>query len=154
MRQSTEEQKRNKLFSVTFILLLFFIHSGCMDPTEYKPDEPPEKSEPPDPPIILLPESDTVFRCYQNHVVVCDWTLIEGAQAYEMQIDTISNFSSSYPHGASPPTPVLLSVYPPMTTYFLRARAYSSSWIWYTDWSDTRRFYLIPTSDTIIHDTT
>lgn len=154
MKETKMNRRLKQLFSLTSILFLFFIHFGCMDPDELKPDEPPEKIEPPEPPIILLPEPDTAFRCHRSRLIQCDWSLVEGAQSHQIQIDTSSSFSYSYPQGATPPTSVRLYVYPPMTTYYLRVRSNSSSWIWHTDWSETRRFYLISTSDTFIHDTT
>ena len=150
IKQNKINQRLNKLFSLAFILFLFFINFGCMDPDEYKPDEPPEKLEPPEAPNILLPEPDAEFRSYDHCLVQFDWSPVEGAQEYEIEIDTTSTFSHTWPEACWPPTAVLLPFYPPKTTYFFRVRAYSSSWIWYTDWSESRRFYLLPVgSDTV-----
>jgi len=149
IKQNNMSQRLGRLFSLTFILFLFFINFGCMDPNEYKPEEPPEKLEPPEAPTVLLPEPDAVFRSKDQCLVQFDWSHV-GGQGYEYEIDTTPDFIYDYPHTTSPPIAVLLTFYPPQTTYFFRVRAYSSSWIWYTDWSEPRRFYLLPVStDTV-----
>lgn len=151
IKQNKINQRLNKLFSLVFILFLFFIHFGCMNPEELEPDEPPEKIEPPEPPNVLLPEPEAEFRSYDHRWVQFDWSHVEGAQVYEIEIDTAPDFSHAWPEEASPPTEVRLAFYPPKTTYFFRVRAYNSSWIWYTYWSESRRFYLLPVgSDSVV----
>lgn len=134
--------RRNLLFFILFLCCGIF---GCMDSDEYKPDDPPFV-DPPDPPIILLPEPDAELRSKEYRWVQCDWTHVEGAQSYEMQIDTTSDLGYSWAFAASPGVTIRLDFYPPVTTYYFRVRAYSSAWTWYTAWSETRRFYLLPVS--------
>ena len=149
--QCIKNQKINRFFSVVFVLFVFLIQCGCMDPHEYEPEEPPEKPEPPEAPTILRPESDEEFRSQDKRSVPLNWSPVEGKEYYEIEIDTTAGFTYSHPHDVyAPPTSVYLLCYPPRTTYYFRVRAYSSAWIWYTDWSETRRFYLIPVSaDTV-----
>lgn len=134
------------LVSVGFLLTV-----GCMDPDEYKPEEPPEKIEPPDGPSVLLPVQDTLFRCEYYCLVMLTWTHVDGAEGYEFQVDRDSTFSMSFPYqGFYPPYTFSAFCYPPITTYYFRVRAYSDAWTWYTDWSDTRRFHLMPVQDDTI----
>jgi len=130
-----------------------FVCMGCMDPNEYKPEDPPQKIDPPEGPSALLPVQDALFRSEYYCQVMLDWTEVDGAQAYEFQVDTDSNFTYSYPwQGYYPPTIYSAVCFPPITTYYFRVRAYSDEWTWYTDWSDIVRFHVMPVEDdTIFH---
>ena len=141
-----------KTVNVLPILVAVFIAVlGCMDPDEYKPEEPPVKTDPPGGPSVLLPNQDALFRCEYYYTVMLNWTDVDSAQGYEYQVDTDSTFSSSFPYqGQWPPSSFYAVCFPPITTYYFRVRAYSDAWTWYTDWSDTRRFHLIPVQDDTI----
>jgi hypothetical protein len=147
MEHFLKKWRRKFLYSITF---LFCMILGCMDSGEYRGDDPPF-IDPPDPPIILLPEPDAEFRSRGYCWVLCDWTHVEGVQSYEMQIDTTPDLSYTWAYSATAGNPIRLDFYPPVTSYYFRIRAYSNAWTWYTAWSDTRRFYLLPVSgDTMI----
>ena len=138
-------------FFIVYSLLSFLSVVSCMDPNEYKPEDPPQKIDPPAGPSAILPLQDTLFRCEHYCSVTLDWTEVDSAQGYEFQIDTSSSFSGSFPYqGQYPPTSFSAYCYPPVTTYFFRVRAYSDLWTWYTDWSEVRRFYLMPVQDDTI----
>jgi hypothetical protein len=152
------EKRRGVWLSMVSLLircLLFAIFAlvMCMDPDAYKPDEPPAKIDPPDAPTIILPVQDTVVRSEYSCYVTLDWTGVEGAEGYEFQVDRDSNFSASFPYqGQFPPISFYAVCFPPVTTYYFRTRAYSDLWIWYTAWSEVRRFHLMPVEDdTIFH---
>jgi hypothetical protein len=143
--------KRIQGFILVFVSVGFILGVGCMDPNEYEPEGPPEKTDPPEGPSVLQPDQDTLFRCEYYYVVTLDWTRVNGAQGYEFQIDRDSTFATSYPYQHQYP-PTLFSAYCflPATTYYFRVRAYSDAWTWYTNWSDTRRFHLMPVQDDTI----
>lgn len=137
---------------VHFLLVFIFLASfGCMDPGQYEPEEPPVKTDPPEGPSVLLPEQDALFRSLYLVWVDLDWIEVEGAEGYEYQVNTDSSFAVSYPYLVPfPPTAFNAFCYPPITTYFFRVRAHSSAWTWYTDWSELRRFHLMPVEDDTI----
>jgi hypothetical protein len=127
------------------IPLLIIFHFACTDLSEYEPEGPPQKADPPEGPSVLLPTQDTIFFCVHYCWVPLDWTQVNGAWAYEFQVSMDSSFMGSFPYqGQYPPTEVSTILFGPGTTYYFRVRAYSDLWIWYTDWSDVRRFYLMP----------
>ncbi|MGB7055650.1 MAG: hypothetical protein WBE28_10060 [bacterium] len=133
---------------MTIILMACF---GCMDPDEYKPEDPPQKTDPPLGPSALLPLQDALFRSEYYCAVTLDWTTVDGARGYEFQVDMDSSFTSSYPYqGQFPPASFSAVCFPPVTTYFFRVRAYSDAWTWYTDWSEVRRFHVMPVEDDTI----
>ncbi len=138
-------------FALVFVVTVFLAVAGCMDPDEYKPEGPPEKTDPPDGPSVLLPAQDASWRCEYYYPVTLNWTGVDGAQGYEFQVNTDSTFSSAFPfQGFFPPYTFYAVCFPPITTYYFRVRAYSDAWTWYTDWSDTRRFHLMPVQDDTI----
>lgn len=139
--------------STVFIAIALMASFRCMDPNEYKPEDPPQKIDPPEGPSALLPVQDTLFRCEYHCWVTLDWTEVDSAEGYEFQVDTDSSFAASYPYqGQFPPTSFFATCFPPVTTYFFRVRAYSDAWTWYTDWSEVRKFHLMPVEDdTIFH---
>jgi hypothetical protein len=137
--------------ALLILVVAFLAIAGCMDPDEYKPEDPPEKTDPPDGPSVLQPPQDVLYRCEYYYTVWLNWTDVDGAQGYEFQVDTDSTFSSSFPYqGEWPPSSFQAACFPPITTYYFRVRAYSNAWTWYTDWSDTRRFHLMPVQDDTI----
>lgn len=145
-----KHEKGRLIVSVVLLLISFSVLISCMDPGDYEPEGPPEKPEPPGPPVMLTPTQDAEFHCREYAWVQFDWTPVEGAQDYEIQYDTSASFTYAFPYPAYPPASFSLIFYAPMTTYYARVRAYSSAWTWYTEWSDPRRFYLLPSSgDTI-----
>jgi hypothetical protein len=137
-----------KVFSIIIMALFVVTCFGCMDPGEYKPEDPPQKTDPPEGPSALLPVQDALFRSEYYCYVTLDWTEVDGAQGYEFQVDTDSTFTASYPYqGQFPPSSYHAACFPPITTYFFRVRAYSDAWTWYTDWSEIRRFHVMPVED-------
>ncbi|UCD04642.1 MAG: hypothetical protein JSV98_05850 [candidate division WOR-3 bacterium] len=143
--------KKTTNLGAVIISVLVILAIGCMDPDEYKPEEPPEKTDPPEGPSVLLPLQDTLFRCEYYRTVLFDWTGVDSAQGYEFQIDRDSTFTTAFPYqGFFPPYSFEAFCFPPVTTYYFRVRAYSDLWTWYTDWSDTRRFHLISVQDDTI----
>ncbi len=138
-------------FGAVIMSIVLILAIGCMDPDEYKPEEPPEKTEPPDGPGVLLPEQDALWHCEYYHTVILDWTDVDNAQGYEFQVDRDSTFTASFPYqGFFPPYVFTAVCFPPITTYYFRVRAYSDAWTWYTNWSDVRRFHLVPVQDDTI----
>lgn len=147
-RRKNIEQVCVRVFPLAIVAISVIACFGCMDPDEYKPEDPPLKTDPPAGPSALLPEQDALFRCEYYCQVMFDWTQVDGAQGYEYQVDSDSTFTGSYPYqGQWPPVIHSAVCFPPITTYYFRVRAYSDAWTWYTDWSETRRFHVMPVED-------
>lgn len=150
IRQHNVNEKLGVFFFLAFVSLASY---GCMDPSQYEPEGPPVKADPPEGPTVLQPAQDVIFRIRYQELVHLAWTAVDGAQGYEYQVDTDPSFVGSFPYlTASTDTSYYAHSYPPITTYFFRVRAHSSAWIWYTDYSEPRRFHVMPIEDdTILH---
>lgn len=151
MKEIGHHSMHPKLCVLSFLAFAFLVSSGCMDPGQYEPEEPPVKTDPPEGPSVLLPAQDALFRSLYDRWVTLAWTVVEGAEGYEFQVDRDSSFAASFPYQYSGDTTAYNAYcYPPITTYFFRVRAHSSAWTWYTDWSELRRFHLMPVEDDTI----
>ena len=150
-----EEGNKSQLLLIslkwTFFVFLLLAGIVCMDPSEYEPEDPPQKVDPPEAPLMLLPEPDDEYRCMNTCWVSFDWSYVEGAQGYEIQISPDSTFMNAFPYPAYGSGALHeLTFHAPRITYYCRVHAYSSEWTWYTAWSETRRFHLLPVAgDTI-----
>lgn len=115
---------------------------ACRDADEY--DDPYDEEAPP-PPECLYPLPDTVIACGSTHAVFFDWTEVEGAQRYDIQIDTTENFDEeSMYFDDNPPRTLTLNRYDSNTKYYWRVRAASVYWrTLFTEWSEVRVFYLV-----------
>ena len=120
------------------------VGKGCKDPDEYDPEEP--QFPPPGPPQLILPYPDTNLCSgspFQN--VFFDWNTVSGAEIYEIQTDsTLSWSTAEITRVSNPPTFIRLYRYAGTAPWYVRIRAGSVNWTNYTDWSDTRRFFLRP----------
>lgn len=131
-------------FCVVSCLLLLFANYSCTDPEEYNPYDPLDP--PPGPPALLYPLPDTNL-CYgpRMHNVLFDWTVVSGAEMYEIQTDSTLTWNTAViSQSPSPPMYIPLYRYAGTAVYYARIRAASSQWTNYTVWSDSRRFYLRP----------
>ena len=139
--------KLPKLSPSLLIILLIaavLVGNGCKDPDEYDPEEP--QFPPPGPPQLILPYPDTNLCSgspFQN--VFFDWNTVSGAEIYEIQTDsTLSWSTAEITRVSNPPTFIRLYRYAGTAPWHARIRAGSVNWTNYTDWSDTRRFFLRP----------
>jgi hypothetical protein len=126
------------------VISLMLVAHGCKDPDEYNPGEP--QYPPPGPPELLLPYADTNLCYGSRHVpVFFDWTTVGGAEIYEIQTDsTLSWSTAEITQTSQPPIIIGLYRYAGTAPWYARIRAGSSNWTNYTDWSETRRFFLRP----------
>ncbi len=132
-----------KPLSVTLIVMVGFLIVKCATTEDNEPEDQLQK--PPAPPQLLLPLPDTAFPCNTTCHIPFDWVPVTGAEIYEIQSDTSSTFSTASIHQANvPPTTIGFVRYGLRTTYFWRIRAGSTLWTWYTAWSDSRKFDLVP----------
>lgn len=142
LRRIRPKSKMNLLISLLIAAVL--IGYGCKDPDEYNPEEP--QFPPPGPPQLIFPYPDTNLcfgSPFQN--VFFDWNTISGAEIYEIQTDsTLSWSTAEITRVTNPPTFIMLYRYAGTAPWYARIRAGSSNWTNYTDWSDTRRFFLRP----------
>ncbi len=134
---------------IVIIAALIVCGHGCKDPDEYDPNDPPEP--PPGPPVIIYPLADTNLCGGYGQIVFFDWSLVSGAQIYEIQIDTTVTFTTPDTSPLHlliqtnhPPAYIGLTRYAETATYYAVIRAASSSWSNYTVWSEPRRFFLRP----------
>ena len=113
----------------------------CRDPHDWQPGDP--QIPPPDPTEIIAPPADTGFLGPQQMVRI-DWRAVSGAANYELQFDTTAKFTNpSSGIYDSPPLEFLARVTTSNSTpYYLRVRAGSPAWTWWTDWSPTHMFYI------------
>jgi hypothetical protein len=114
----------------------------CRDEDEY--DNPYDEEAPP-PPELLFPLPDTIMACGNTHHVFFDWTTVEGAERYDIQIDTSAGFhADSLFYDNDPPRTITLTRHGAQTKYYWRARGASVYWRkLFTDWSEMRVFYLV-----------
>ena len=129
---------------VILLIMAVLIGYGCKDPDEYDPEEP--QYPPPGPPQLILPYPDTNLCSgspFQN--VFFDWSTVSGAEIYEIQTDsTLSWSTAEITRATNPPTYIGLYRYSGNAPWYARIRAASSNWTNYTDWSESRRFFLRP----------
>ena len=123
------------------ICLLSLSTPGCKNPEEFKP-EFDSLIPPPGPPSLLYPPDDTTFWLEQWNPkpdsVELQWSSVEGAQYYELQIandtlfrvDKVQVYKNSY-----------IFILSDTGQYFWRVRAYNRAWEWYTAWSEIWSFY-------------
>ena len=130
-----------KILLYLLLIPFFGFIVSCEDP----PDPPPDDvTDPPDPPELIQPQADTTFNG-DTVQVYFDWTYLDGAQIYEIQVDTLLTFSTGTTYSSyAPPMILELHRYGAVTMYCCRIRAASEYWTYYTDWSEQRRFYLKP----------
>ncbi|MCK4250667.1 hypothetical protein KAX97_04440 [candidate division WOR-3 bacterium] len=136
------------LLVLTFFLLSFNL--TCKDPEEFKPVD--SLLPPPQPPEFSLPLADTIFWIPDEgpdtigaHVTF-DWSVIEDAEIYEINIDTNLSFDSPEFERrlkTSSPTVIGILYYHTKPTYFSRIRAGSNLWTWFTDWSEIKKFQIL-----------
>ncbi len=146
MLTSSRRESLDRLRTITIALVVAFILAapGCKDPDEYNPEEP--QYPPPGPPVLLLPYADTNLCCSSPHVpVFVDWTTVSGAEIYEIQTDsTLSWNTAEITRASHPPITIGLYRYAETAPWYVRIRAGSTDWTNYTDWSQSRRFFLRP----------
>ncbi|UCF70634.1 MAG: hypothetical protein JSW49_10645 [candidate division WOR-3 bacterium] len=132
-----------KSYLIHLLLLTIVINYGCVDPDDYRPEDPP-LLPPPDPPHLLLPHPDTtIYTLSGSENVLFDWTTVAGAEIYEIQTDTTLSWSAPAIRMAeNPPVNIALYRYAEIATYYVRIRAGSARWTNYTDWSEPRRFFI------------
>jgi hypothetical protein len=128
--------------SITLFIMAVLIGHGCIDPEEYKPENP--QFPPPGPPQLILPYPDTSFYSGSSQMAVYfDWSTVNGAEIYEVQTDSTLSWSTAMMmRFSNPPTYIQLYRYAVVATYYARIRAGSSSWTNYTEWSEPHKFYL------------
>jgi hypothetical protein len=118
----------------------------CQDPTGYEPDDPYVPA--PDPPEIIYPVADTSFNAAIGVpiMVLFDWTAVSGAEAYEIQHDTALAFPNDTSQTVqTAPVYIAFYRYEYITTHYCRIRALSATWEdGFTEWSETRKFYIKP----------
>ncbi len=132
------------VLKVVCMIGLLLLILQCQDPHDWQPGDPQEP--PPEPPALYQPAADTIFFGTEGCSVTLEWEMITGYQVrYEIQTDTIVNFSTAATVSAlSSPASIYLKRYKYKTDYYCRVRAGSPAWTWYTDWSATRHFYIMP----------
>ncbi len=126
------------------IFLLAFIASsdvGCKSPEEYKPKFD-SLMPPPDPPTLLAPPNDTGIVAYIPIDLTFDYTAVDGAEFYELEVSSDSTFASSEKFQCDYDS--LATTWNSYGKYYWRVRASSHIWTWYTEWSDVWHFRVWP----------
>jgi hypothetical protein len=115
--------------------------AGCKDPHDWQPGDP--QGPPPGPTEILSPRADTGFLGPQQMVRIV-WRAVSGAEEYELQWDTTAEFTNpSRQLYYSASIDFLARVTTSNSTpYYMRVRAGSPAWTWWTEWSPTHMFYI------------
>lgn len=128
-------------FTGFLLVWILTMNASCQNPHEWQPGDP--QVPPPGPTVIISPPPNSRYIGAQEWVTV-DWRVVSGAENYELQSDTTAEFTNpaSMLHD-SPPVDFLARVLKSnSTTYYLRVRAGSPAWTWWTDWSPTDSFYI------------
>lgn len=120
------------------IVALVVASNRCKSPVESDDDLPPA----PAPPVMIEPHADTTIWYAISPQVQFNWTALEGAQAYEIDIDSSAQFNSTEDNPnkilartSAPPTTVM---FPRVSNqrFYYRIRATSQSWrTGMTEWS-------------------
>jgi hypothetical protein len=145
MSMKTTLRKQHCHLVAVIALLACIVHASCRSPEEFEPDDP--YIEAPAPPEIIYPLPDTSV----NGVVVnvfFSWTAVTNAESYEIQYDTSLTWPSDWRETATSLS-CYISVrrYAFTTIYYCRIRALSAHWEQgFTEWSETRKFYVKPES--------
>jgi len=123
------------------IISCLIIITNCRNPHEWQPGDP--QVPPPGPTEIIAPPADTGFIGPQKLVRI-DWRAVSGAENYELQWDTTAKFTnpSSQLYDSAPIEFLAKVTTSNSTPYYMRVRAGSPAWTWWTDWSPTHMFYI------------
>jgi hypothetical protein len=129
-----------KMLGIGMILCLITA-LRCRDPRDWQPGDP--QGPPPGPTEIIAPPADTGFLGPQELVRI-DWRAVSGAEQYELQWDTTAKFTnpSSQLYESAPIDFLARVTTSNSTPYYMRVRAGSPAWTWWTDWSPTHMFYI------------
>ncbi len=126
---------------LTATLLLILSGINCRDPHDFEPD-PDTLLDPPAAPQLLSPENDYVYMATSDPFYIYidfNWTEISDAEEYtlELAIDTFAPINYAAPSNQW--TIIVRDTYR-LCDYAWKVRAYSPTWKFYTDWSETRSF--------------
>jgi len=123
------------------VVVLVVAANRCKSPLEQGDELPPA----PAPPLMTEPHPDTTIWYAITAQVRFNWVVVEGAQAYEIDIDSSALFNSTEDNpnkilarGSSPPTTIM---FPRVFNqrFYYRIRATSQSWRnGMTEWSVPR----------------
>lgn len=126
-----------KLLFLLLVVVLFNFNPGCRNPNDFNPPED-SLTPPPAPPELFHPLNDTVIPYWVPYELSFDWSVVNGAQLYELQISPDSTFESYAIH--QPVYNSMTVVVESYGRYFWRVRAASTAWTWYTGFSETWHF--------------
>jgi len=89
-----------KIVLISLVILSVTFNSGCKDPDEYAPPTdslipPPAAPQPLYPPLDMSYWFGQGDQGWQLVVVVLEWTPVEGAQHYELELASTTSFGSS-----------------------------------------------------------
>jgi hypothetical protein len=135
--------RKNTYTAYVIVVLIGILILTCRDPQDFQPDDP--YTEAPAPPDIVFPQADTVVNGTVVNVYF-SWTAVTRAESYEIQYDTSLTWPSDWRQTATAsPSDITVRRYAFTTVYYYRIRALSASWLdGYTEWSQTRRFFVKP----------
>lgn len=133
-------KKLKKILILTKVGLLFIIIlslaiiTDCKDPNEYKPDS---LLPPPPPPLLLSPPDSFVHMPLGYNRLSISWESIEDAELYEINFvgETTKTWTTVLDKNQ-----LIQNWFLVRDRFTWKARAYSSKWDYYTNWSTPRHF--------------
>lgn len=131
------DKNKTRLISFLFLFAILVISMQCKNPFDQGPGDD-DLLPPPGPPALISPANKSTIYDPWPMAIQLEWSAVEGAEVYEVEVASDSTFTGAKPVSAA--TPGYTYTIAHDDTSYWRVRAYSTKWEWYTEWSEVWKF--------------